>query len=85
MVEKHPRHAEFRSQMRRQRFHAEGLRRVMAAVKHVNAQFLGQRIIPVRAFAGDERVHAFVAASFKPSPAPPVTTPMRRKFPRRRE
>jgi len=31
----------------------------MAAVKNVDAQLLGERGGPVRAFAGDEGVHAF--------------------------
>ena len=45
--------------MRRQRFHTERLCRVMAAVKDVQAEFFRCRISPVRAFARDERVHAF--------------------------
>ena len=51
--------------MRRQRLHAERFRRVMAAVKNVQAKFLRQRISPVRAFAGDERVHAFARRLFQ--------------------
>ena len=31
----------------------------MAAVKHVDAELFGQRVCPVRAFAGDESIHAF--------------------------
>ena len=50
----------------------------MAAVKHIDSEFLGERISPVRTFTGDESVHAFAAASFSWLPAPPVTTPIRR-------
>ena len=32
----------------------------MAAVKNVDAQFLRQRISPMRPFAGDKSVHAFL-------------------------
>jgi len=52
MVHKAPRQAELLVQMSRQRLHAEGFRGVMAAVKDVNAKFLGQGVAPVRAFAG---------------------------------
>jgi len=42
-----------------QRLDSEGFGRVMAAVKDVYAQFLRQRIGPMRPFAGDEGIHAF--------------------------
>ena len=37
----------------------------MAAVKNIHAQFLRQRISPMRTFAGDEGVHAFAAGEFQ--------------------
>ena len=37
----------------------------MAAVKNIQSQILRQRISPVRAFAGDERVHAFARGQFQ--------------------
>ena len=37
----------------------------MAAVKDIQAQFLRQRVSPMRPFAGDERVHAFLRGLFQ--------------------
>ena len=37
----------------------------MAAVKNIDAQFLRQRVSPMRPFAGDERVHAFLRRLFQ--------------------
>jgi len=37
----------------------------MAAVENVDAEFLGNCISPMRAFAGDERVHTFVSSQFQ--------------------
>ena len=59
MIQKLPRHFELPGKLRRQRLHPEGFRGVVAGVKNIQAEFLGERIRPVRPFAGDERVHAF--------------------------
>ena len=37
----------------------------MAAVKNVDAEFFGNCISPMRAFTGDERVHAFIRRLFQ--------------------
>src|ERR1051325_3199319 len=59
MVQKLPREMEFGREMSGQGFDAEGFGGVMAPVEHVHAQFFGQRISPMRSFAGDESIHAF--------------------------
>ena len=43
-----------------QRLDAERLRRVMAPVKHIQAEILSHPIGPMRPFAGDKRVHPLV-------------------------
>ena len=58
-VDEFPRQREPLRQMRRERFHAERLRRVMTAEQQIHAEFLGRDRRPVRRFAGDERVDAF--------------------------
>ena len=70
MIQKNPRHAKFFGQFRRQRFDPEGFRGVMASVKDVQAQFLRQRIRPVRPFARDERVHPFRGGDLQLAPRP---------------
>ena len=47
-----------------QGFHAKSFRGVVAAVENVQAQFLRQRISPVRPFASDEGIHAFFRRPF---------------------
>src|ERR1700757_2444663 len=49
-------------------FDAEGLGRVMAAVEDVHAELFGERVSPVRPFAGDEGVHAFARGEFQLTP-----------------
>ena len=51
--------------MRCEGFHAERLRRIVAAVKNIQPQFLRQSKCPVRTFAGDECVHAFIHRQFQ--------------------
>jgi len=51
--------------MCRQRFDAERFRRVMAAVKYVKAEFLRERVSPMRAFAGDKRVYTCFSRLFQ--------------------
>src|SRR5579859_4584691 len=46
-------------------FHSKCFRRVMAAVENVDAELLRQRVSPVRAFAGDKRVHTFIGCEFQ--------------------
>ena len=65
MIQEFPRQLEFPGKMRRQRLHAESFRRVMAAVKDVQSQFFRHRKSPLRPFAGDERVHAFIGGNFQ--------------------
>ena len=57
MINKFPGDLEPTRKVRRQRFHAERFGRIMAAVKHIHAQLLRQRIGPMRPFARDKRVH----------------------------
>ena len=59
MVHEAPRNLEPFRDFRRERFHPERFRRVVAAIKNVNAQFLGQSVGPVRPFAGDKCIHTF--------------------------
>ena len=65
MIQKIPRHAELFGKLRGKRFHAERLRRVMAAVKNVQAQFLRHSKRPVRTFTGDERVHTLLSRALE--------------------
>ena len=65
--------------MSRKRLHAKRFGRVVAAVKNVDPQFLGQRGGPVRAFSGNEGNHASAAALARLPPAPPVTIPIFRQ------
>jgi hypothetical protein len=65
MIQECPRDTEFFGQMRRQRFHTECFCIVMAAVKNVEAKLLRQCVSPVRAFAGDKRVHSFANRLFQ--------------------
>ena len=46
-------------------FDAEGFGGVVPAVEDVDAEFLGHRIGPMRTFAGDESVYAFVGCFFE--------------------
>ena len=64
--------------MRGQGFHPEGLRRVMATVKNIEAKLLGQRGSPMRPFAGDKRVHALACGELEFAAAR-RTTPMRQQ------
>src|ERR1022692_2677243 len=64
MIKELPRQLEFFGKRGRQRLHAKRFCGVMTAVKNVHAQFLRQRVRPVRAFAGDESVHAFLGGAF---------------------
>src|SRR5438552_4789226 len=65
MIQKAPRHFEALGEFGGQRLHAESLSGVMATVKNVDAQFLGQSKRPMRPLAGDERVHSFTRRSFQ--------------------
>ena len=64
-MQKGPGDAEFFGQRRGEGFDSESFRGVVAAVKNVDAGILGQRMRPVRAFAGDEGVHAFLCRQFQ--------------------
>ena len=50
--------------MRGEGFDAEGFSGVMASIEDVHPQLFGQRVSPMRAFAGDEGVDAFLRGSF---------------------
>lgn len=58
MIHKFPRDAKLRLNVRRQSLHAKGLRGVMATVNEIDAQFLRERVAPVRSLTGDEGVDA---------------------------
>src|SRR6516165_5551801 len=58
MIEERPWNFKSSGKMSREIFDSEHFGRVMAAVKNIDAQFLGHGVGPVRAFAGDESVHA---------------------------
>src|SRR4051812_47999071 len=48
-----------------ERFDSEGFSRVMPGVEDVEAEFLAERVGPMRSFAGDERVHALGGGSLE--------------------
>ena len=58
MVDELPGDAEFLLDVGGEGFDAEGLGGVVAAVDEIDADFLGEGVAPVRAFAGDEGVDA---------------------------
>lgn len=51
--------------MRAEGFDAEGFGCVMTAVENVEAEFFGHGVGPMRSFAGDESVDAFVGGFFE--------------------
>src|SRR5690242_7754237 len=59
MIEKDPRNTELLRNVLGQSFHSESFGGVMAAVEDIQAQFFGERVGPVSAFAGDEGVNSF--------------------------
>src|ERR1700743_1357730 len=59
VIQKLPGQLEFFGQRGGQGFYAKCLRGVMTAVENVQPQFFRQGKCPMRAFTGDERVHAF--------------------------
>ena len=64
-IDKSPRDFELVRQVRRQRLNAEGFCGIVAAIKNIHSQFLGQGERPVRSLAGDEGVHAFARRLFQ--------------------
>ena len=78
MVDERPRQRKFSREFRAEGFHAERLRRVVAGVDEVHAQFLRGGERPMRALAGQKRIHArcgrlrdFVARSARADAQPP--------------
>lgn len=65
MVEEDPGQFEFAAECCGQGFDAESLRGVVAGVENIEAQFFRERVGPVRAFAGDEGIHAFGGGLFQ--------------------
>lgn len=68
MVQKSPWHPEFFRERGGQGLDAKSLGGVMAAVKNVQAQILGQRVGMMRAFSGDKCIHPFVRRNFQTGP-----------------
>lgn len=65
MIEEGPAEAEFFGEVGGEGFGAESFGGVVAAVKNVKAEFFGHGVGPMRAFAGDEGVHAFIGSFLK--------------------
>src|SRR5206468_4130374 len=59
MIEKFPRHLEFLRQLCGERFHAEGLGRIVTAEEKVDSELSGCDCRPVRRFACDVGVDSF--------------------------
>src|SRR5205085_2259308 len=59
-----PAHAKFFTEMLRERFHAEGFRRVMAAVENIDSKILRHGVSPMRTFTRDESIHSFRCGDF---------------------